>query len=469
MTHKEKAQEDDGNLFKWLFDIGKQWSSIFIIVILLLIAVLAFFVRIFSVIRYESVIHEFDPWFNFRTTRYLTEKGVYDFWNWYDSESWHPLGRVIGGTIFPGIMLTSSMIKWAMDFIAFPLDIRNVCVFLAPVFAGLTAVSTYQLTKQCTNKIEAGLLAAFFIAIVPSYISRSVAGSYDNEAVAIWALVNTFYLWIKAVNTGSVLWAVACSLQYFYMVAAWGGYSFIINLIPIHVLGTMFINKFNMRIYVAYSVFYTLGSILAMLITFVNFAVIRSSEHLASHCVFFIMNAFVFIEYVRQNLQAEQFKALIRLAMTVSISLFLFAFIFLTLSGATKYSGRSMTLLDPTYAKKYVPIIASVSEHQPTSWSSYFFDLGPLIVFMPIGFYYCLVHKCTIGKLFLAMYGVLATYFSCVMIRLMLVLAPVACIIAAIAISEIMRKASKSVRIWLTEGFEDSKAAMMDQDEKRPD
>jgi len=49
--------------------------------------------------------------------------------------------------------------------------------------------------------------------------------------------------------------------------------------------------------------------------------------------------------------------------MTVAIALFLFAFIFLTLSGATKYSGRSMTLLDPSYAKKYVPIIASVSEH----------------------------------------------------------------------------------------------------------
>lgn len=49
--------------------------------------------------------------------------------------------------------------------------------------------------------------------------------------------------------------------------------------------------------------------------------------------------------------------------MTISIGLFLFVFIFLTLSGATKFSGRSMTLLDPTYAKKYVPIIASVSEH----------------------------------------------------------------------------------------------------------
>ena len=64
------------------------------------------------------------------------------------------------------------------------------------------------------------------------------------------------------------------------------------------------------------------------------------------------------------------------------------------------------------------------------------------------------------------MYGVLATYFSCVMIRLMLVLAPVACILAPIAISEIMRKASKSIRIWLTEGFEDSRAAIMEADSK---
>lgn len=79
---------------------------------------------------------------------------------------------------------------------------------------------------------------------------------------------------------------------------------------------------------------------------------------------------------------------------------------------------------------------------------------------MPIGFYYCLVHRMTHGKLFLAMYGVLATYFSCVMIRLMLVLAPVTCIIAAIGITEILRKAVKSIRIYLTSGQEDSTAAV---------
>lgn len=123
-----------------------------------------------------------------------------------------------------------------------------------------------------------------------------------------------------------------------------------------------------------------------------------------------------------------------------------FMFVYLTFSGNTKWSGRSMTLLDPTYAKKYIPIIASVSEHQPTAWPNYFFDMGYLIIFLPMGYYFCLIENVTHGKLFIGIYGVLATYFSCVMIRLMLTLAPVVCIIAAIAINELFEKAGESIR-----------------------
>lgn len=35
------------------------------------------------------------------------------------------------------------------------------------------------------------------------------------------------------------------------------------------------------------------------------------------------------------------------------------------------WTGRSLSLLDPTYASKYIPIIASVSEHQPPTTYSY--------------------------------------------------------------------------------------------------
>ena len=32
---------------------------------------------------------------------------------------------------------------------------------------------------------------------VPGYISRSVAGSYDNEGIAIFALMFTYFLWVR--------------------------------------------------------------------------------------------------------------------------------------------------------------------------------------------------------------------------------------------------------------------------------
>lgn len=68
---------------------------------LLAICVMAFSLRLFSVVKYESVIHEFDPYFNFRVTTYLTKEGFYNLWNWFDDRTWYPLGRVVGGTVYP--------------------------------------------------------------------------------------------------------------------------------------------------------------------------------------------------------------------------------------------------------------------------------------------------------------------------------------------------------------------------------
>lgn len=125
-----------------------------------------------------------------------------------------------------------------------------------------------------------GLFAAAMIAIVPGYISRSVAGSYDNEGIAIFCMLFTYYMWIKAVKTGAICWATCAALAYFYMVSSWGGYVFLINLIPLHVLTLMVTGRFSHRIYIAYSILYCLGTILSMQISFVGFQPVQSSEHM---------------------------------------------------------------------------------------------------------------------------------------------------------------------------------------------
>ena len=55
----------------------KKSKDLLCIVILFLIAILAFISRLLSVVRFESVIHEFDPWFNYRATQYLVNEGKY--------------------------------------------------------------------------------------------------------------------------------------------------------------------------------------------------------------------------------------------------------------------------------------------------------------------------------------------------------------------------------------------------------
>ena len=193
----EKEQE---SLFDKYQKYGKRAAPSLTLVTLVMICLLAFLIRIFSVIRFEVIIHEFDPWFNYRVTQYLTSEGAYAFWNWYDPESWYPLGRIIGGTTYPGLMFTSATLHWFCNAFLFPIDIRNICVFCAPVFASLTALTSYYFIKEVTGRTDGGLLTALLIAIVPGYISRSVAGSYDNEAVAIFALITTFYFYVKSVN-----------------------------------------------------------------------------------------------------------------------------------------------------------------------------------------------------------------------------------------------------------------------------
>lgn len=78
-----------------------QQQLLFRFAILVIACFVSFSIRLFAVIRYESIIHEFDPWFNFRATKVLVERGTYEFWNWFDSASWYPLGRIVGGTVYP--------------------------------------------------------------------------------------------------------------------------------------------------------------------------------------------------------------------------------------------------------------------------------------------------------------------------------------------------------------------------------
>lgn len=424
----------------------KQQELLLRIGALMLIYVLAFATRLFSVLRYESMIHEFDPYFNYRTTLYLTQKGFYEFWNWFDYETWYPLGRIIGGTLYPGLMVTAALLYWILRFFSFTVHIRDVCVLTAPFFASNTTVVAYFFGKEIWDT-GAGIVAAALIAICPGYISRSVAGSYDNEGVAIFALLFTFFLFVKAVKTGSLAWAVASAFAYFYMVSAWGGYIFIINLIPLYVLALLVTGRYSLRLYVAYNTMYILGTLLAMQIRFVGFQHVQSGEHMAAMGVFFLCQVFYMVNWVKDQLDNPRlFRTFLRVTVLTASGV---GGVALAVGLATGYispwTGRFYSLLDPTYAKDHIPIIASVSEHQPTAWSSFMFDFHVLLILFPAGLYFCF-KRLTDATIFIIIYGLTSLYFAGVMVRLILVAAPAVCLISAVSVSATLKNLSGLVR-----------------------
>ncbi|KAL0337367.1 UNVERIFIED_CONTAM: Dolichyl-diphosphooligosaccharide--protein glycosyltransferase subunit STT3A [Sesamum calycinum] len=332
-----------------------------------------------------------------------------------------------------------------------PLSVETVCVFTAPIFSAFASWATYLLTKEVKGA-GAGLTAAALLAMVPSYISRSVAGSYDNEAVAIFALIFTFYLYIKTLNTGSLFYATLNAIAYFYMVCSWGGYTFIINLIPMHVLLCIVTGRYSSRLYIAYAPLVVLGTLLASLVPVVGFNAVMTSEHFASFLVFIIIHVVALVYYIKGILTPQMFKVAVTLVVSVGLivcAAVLAVLIALVASSPTKgWSGRSLSLLDPTYASKYIPIIASVSEHQPPTWPSYFMDINVLAFLVPAGIIACFLPLSDASS-FAVLYIVTSVYFSGVMVRLMLVLAPAACIMSGIALSEAFDVFTRSIKFQL--------------------
>jgi len=67
----------------------------------------AYTIRLHAIENYGYIIHEFDPYFNFRATQYLYDNGWKAFAQWFDYKVWYPLGRPVGTTIYPGMQVTA--------------------------------------------------------------------------------------------------------------------------------------------------------------------------------------------------------------------------------------------------------------------------------------------------------------------------------------------------------------------------
>ena len=225
---------------------------------------LAVGVRMISVLRYGPSLRDHHPFFNFRVTQHLAEQGLKETMGWFDEDTWYPLGRSIGGTIYPGLMVVANAVHQILGLVM-PVQLETVCIYLPVALSLLTPLCVYCLGKQLKDA-PTGLVAAGLVAIVPAYTARTGAGAFDNDCIGIPLMLLTFLAWLAAVETGGLLRAALTALAYFCTVACGGEYIFVVNLLASHTLVLMVTGRFTTKVYVAYTVFYPVAVLLAMLI-----------------------------------------------------------------------------------------------------------------------------------------------------------------------------------------------------------
>jgi dolichyl-diphosphooligosaccharide--protein glycosyltransferase len=90
------------------------------------------------------------------------------------------------------------------------------------------------------------------------------------------------------------------------MVAVWGGYVFVLNTIGLHAAVLVLLGRFSTKLYLAYSLFYVVGTALAIQVPVVGWAPLKSLEQLGPCAVFLGFQVLQFCEFTIKKKQMSR-------------------------------------------------------------------------------------------------------------------------------------------------------------------
>ena len=399
-------------------------------------------IRMHAVENYGRVIHEFDPWFNYRATEYLSMNGWEKFSTWYDYMSWYPIGRPVGATIYPGMQVTAVAIHETMKAMngtvvasltgAMGLEngfdgvlLNDVCVLIPAAFGAVACLLTAALATEATNSRNAGVASAAVMAIMPAHLMRSVAGGYDNESIAVSAIVLTFLLWCRSLrDDGSwKIYGPLTGLAYFYMVATWGGYIFVLNVIAVHATMLVLLGRYSTNLHRSYSLFFIIGTYGAVQIPIVGWQPFQSLEQVSAVLVFLALQVCEVMAIGRKLFGLKGFQLLSYQILIVAVTIGLALYGLKNIPDG--YIGPLSARIRGLFVKHTHtgnPLVDSVAEHQatpPSVFEQYFPVVHHYAVF---GIPLLMMSSRTNAKTFVLLQSAVAYYFTRKMIRLVLVL-----------------------------------------------
>ncbi|HJU35322.1 MAG TPA: STT3 domain-containing protein, partial [Nitrososphaera sp.] len=403
---------------------------------LLIIAVLALafssaLIMRFYPIKYGYYLNEFDPYFDYRATKFIVDNGLDAYWQWHDTMSWYPEGRDVPGTSQAVLHITAAYLYRAfggamslMDFtIAFP-----------AVMGALTTIGVFAFVRVLGGT-SAGMFSALFWAFSPAIIQRGNLGWFKSEPLGLFFGILAIYLFISAIKHKEIKYAIAKAIAGGFILGlangAWGGIQYFSIPISLFFIALPFFRKdltIPMYVAIAFTVF-SLITAAAFPRPGISFVLGLPGLAMIGGTAFLVIGFFL-RKYSRPPVQTRNIAFLLIGFVAVGIA-------FIVAGPYVSPSFRYLNAINP-FIGSIDPLVESVAEHFTPTVADYFTDFSVLLMFAGVGGWLAFRRR-NDTAVFALLIGITGVYVSATFARLLVFASIGIIVLAGLGLYEVTR------------------------------
>jgi dolichyl-diphosphooligosaccharide--protein glycosyltransferase len=192
------------------------------LVILLVVFASALWLRSFPA-RFGE-LQALDPFFFYRMGMEVMENG----WELgLDELRYHPTGVDTAQYHYLLPIYLPAFVYTFLTVLGMNMHYLHFAIMWPAVLGALAVISMYLLGRELFSSRKAGLFAAFFLAMVPAFITRTSAGFFEKEPLGGLFIITSVYFFVRAFRKSSWLSGTIAGISLAATSLAWGGVQYI--------------------------------------------------------------------------------------------------------------------------------------------------------------------------------------------------------------------------------------------------
>jgi len=381
--------------------------------------------------KYGFYLNEFDPYFDYRATKYIVDHGLNAYWKWHDTMTWYPEGRNIPGTSQSGLHIVAAFLY---SIFGRGISLLDFTIILPVIMGSLTAIVIFALVRVIGGT-SAGMFSALLFSFSPAIIQRGNLGWFKSEPLGLFFGLLATYLFISAIKHREVRYAIPKAVVGGLMLglanASWGGIQYFSIPISLFLIALPFFRRdTSIPMYVA--------------ITFTIFALISAGAFPRPGISFVfglpgiaLIGGTIFLCIANFLKKLSQSKTEIRNTLFLLVA---FVIVAGGVIGAGMYHPSSFRYLNSVnpFLSSQNALTQSVAEHFTPTLVDYFSNYSILLMFGGLGVWMAFKRRDDMS-IFALIIGLTGIYVSATFARLLVFASMGVIVLAGLGIYEITK------------------------------